>query len=263
MDGGINTLNTNNEPSKFSTSPHFIAYLDILGYKEKVIKDGGVKLAKTIDSTLDSAVDFAKWFLGHSDDVVLDSDIKIKAFSDNILICTEKRWDLLFLMAGFLQHRMIGDGCFIRGALCHSELYFDERFLFGKGIIMAHEIESRIARFPRIILHSSFKKAVSDTERDDIIFDAFTCVAGMLPLYLHDSDGYMFLNYLQMPHEAQESLDKINLADMLAAHRDRVKYNVKDCEERYLSKDLMGKFLWCAQYHNHFCNKNGYENYVI
>ncbi|MCL2842878.1 MAG: hypothetical protein FWE28_05340 [Oscillospiraceae bacterium] len=261
-------MNTNNESSKFIPTPHFIAYLDILGYKEKA-NGGDIKLAETIDSTLDSAKDFAKWFLGRDDE---DLGIAIKAFSDNILICTEKGWDLLFLMVGVLQHHMLDNGYFIRGALCHSDLYFDERFLFGKGIIMAHEIESKIARFPRIILHSSYRSAANAQDdprfdpRDDEainIFDVFSSVAGMLPLYLHDTDGYMFINYLGISHAMPDYAKEHKFEEVLESHRDKILFNIKDCERRCLPQGIMEKFLWCLQYHNRFCSENDYKKHML
>jgi len=187
-----------------------------------------------------------------------------------IHLCTERDWDLLLLMLGILQHYMIDSGYFIRGALCHSELYFDERFLFGKGIIMAHEIESEIAKVPRIILHSSYKDAANaqDDPHDKIIFDAFTAVAGMLPIYLHDADGYMFVNYLGIVQAMQDfaeeyGIERYRIEDTFTQHRDRVIFSIKDCEKRYLPQGVMKKFLWCLQYHNRFCSENDYNEYMI
>ncbi|MCL2567960.1 MAG: hypothetical protein FWE12_00775 [Oscillospiraceae bacterium] len=248
-------MSTNSNSSRFDPTPHFIAYLDILGYKEKA-NAGDVKLAETIDSTLDNVADFVKWFKGREID--MERDIKIKAFSDNILICTETNWDLLFLTVGVLQHRMISNGYFVRGALCHSELYFDERFLFGRGVVMAHKIESEIAKVPRIILHSSYRDAANASvdPPDEILFDVFTAVAGGLPLYLHDVDGYMFLNYLSIAIAMLEDQKQDKINNILADHCDKILHNIKDCEKRCLPQGIMEKFQWCLQYHNRFCREN-------
>ena len=249
-----------NEFSKFNTESYFIAYLDILGYKEKVGK-GDAKLAEIIDDLLNKAEQIAKDAEKHTRYYV--DKIEIKAFSDNIIVCTKKHWDTLFMMVGLFQNYMIENGYFIRGALCYSDLYFGDRFLFGKGIIMAHEIESKLSIYPRILLHSSYKKAVIDLENDDIIFDALTAVAGMLPMYLYDSDGYMFLNYLHIAYVMQEKMDEISLDKMLEVHRTKINYAIRECEERCYSPNVMQKFLWCMEYHNRFCAENGYEKYII
>ena len=255
----MNTLSKNSESSKFKPVPHFIAYLDILGYEEKV-SNGDYKLAEIIDSILNSVMDMAKRHTRH----FINTDIKVKAFSDNILICAEKGWDLLFMIVGYLQSHLIENGYFIRGALCHSELRFDERFVFGQGIIMAHKLESKIAKFPRIILHSSYKKAAnaSPGPYDEMLFDVFTAVAGKLPMYLYDDDGYMFLNYLEGMCQMWVEPEKHSLDDALEYHRGQIIQNIEDCENRCLPRAVMEKYLWCLQYHNRFCRENDYNEYM-
>ena len=240
----MDTLGSSNQESKFIPKPHFIAYIDILGYEEKV-NNGDMKLAKNIDSILDIASDVAKEYLKEylGKHNAKDIGIKIKAFSDNVIMCTEDNWDVLFLIVGFLQSYMIHNGYFVRGAMCHSELHFDERFIFGKGIIKAYKIESNIAKFPRIILHSSYKDAVSSLEKDKIIFDAFTSAAGMLPMYLHDDDGYKFLNYLEIVRTMQMLKAKQDFGDILKSHREQIIYSIAHCEKCSLQPAIMENFF--------------------
>jgi len=247
--------------NKFNTEPYYIAYIDILGYKE-IVKRGDEHLAETIDLFLTEAEQIARdnqKVCGCITDI--NEEIFIKAFADNIIICTKKYWDILFIMVGLLQYFMLKKGYYLRGALCHSNLYFGDKFIFGEGIILAHEIESKIAKYPRIILHSSYMKAVNDQKV--VPFSLLASVAGMLPLYLNDFDGYMYVNYMYIAQFTQLTGYESSIEEMLMFHKEKIERSIKDCEAQCLQKDCMEKFLWCVQYHNRLCSEDGIPQCII
>ena len=241
----------------FKTEPHFIAYLDILGYKDK-IKNGEFKFVKVISEAIQKA-EYLSSLLGE----FTNSEIKIKAFTDNILICSKTNWLSLMKIVGYIQSYLVERNCFIRGALCYSNLYFDDKFLFGKGIVMAHEIESTIAISPRVLVHSTYISNARKSDENNY-FKNFILV---------DSDGYKYLDYLFASNALVEADDAWSSTcylgsngiceEMLKKHKSSITKQIKNCEERYLPKNIMSKFLWSKGYHNYFCDNHGLLDYKI
>lgn len=53
-------------------------------------------------------------------------------------------------------------GMLYRGAAVIGELRHDGAIVFGKGLVEAHRLESKIARYPRIVISSTVMDAISD-----------------------------------------------------------------------------------------------------
>lgn len=47
---------------------------------------------------------------------------------------------------------LLCQGFFVRGAIVRGPLYHDDHMIFGSALVRAFQFESRIARFPRIII---------------------------------------------------------------------------------------------------------------
>ena len=124
---------------------YFIAYFDILGYETK-IRGNNKELLPYIDGIFRA---FRKWLL------ILDNEagckIRMKAFSDNILFCTERDFLTLLLLVSRIQFLLICNfDLFIRGAITYGKLVFRKDFVFGKGLIDVYKLENEVSIFPRI-----------------------------------------------------------------------------------------------------------------
>jgi len=236
--------------NKFEPAPHYIAYLDILGYKEKIGKDGenAAHLAEIIDSHIKRAKRIS---LNEETKEDSQGSIKLKAFSDNILLCTETNWAVLYSLVAVLQGRMIEDGIFIRGSLTYGSLYFDTEFLCGQGIILAHEIESEISIYPRVVVHKTYMDAVDKylkTLNAPLhTKDAFE-YHGAISQVFCDFDGYMVLDYLLSSNQLAPYQDKKN--EITKRHKEEIVKNLQIKKER-----VRQKFLWCKNYHNNFIER--------
>ena len=223
-------------------SDYFIAYIDILGYKNLIKKPGVIELARIINKHIIYARQIAKTYFSEKD---IGSEIKLKAFSDNILLCTKTNWEILLAMVVSLQCKIIQeDGVFIRGVLCHGNLYFDDEFLCGQGILLAHEIESEIAIYPRIIYHKSYFYAANQQDKMRKATNDFEFVSH-LPHAFVDFDSYSVLDYLLIGcHLIKDEEEKRNL---LKRHKDIIIKNLQaDLPER-----VMQKYQWSMNYHDH------------
>ena len=142
---------------------YYIAYVDLLGYKNFFEKhaDRVYDFLKTIQVAIETTKGIV---LKSNSSPILnkyaDMDIKVKIFSDNILLClkTENKQIEIIRLLTFLsliadiQRSFITEyGLFLRGGVTIGEMSFNDDFVFGQGVIDGVEMEAR-AIYPRIIL---------------------------------------------------------------------------------------------------------------
>jgi hypothetical protein len=77
-------------------------------------------------------------------------------------------------------------GCLIRGAITSGSLYHERGVVFGQALIDAYEIESRIAKHPRVV-----------------VADKIAEFAGG-PILFRDDDGLWCLNYMKAAFDCQQ-----------------------------------------------------------
>ena len=282
----------------FEPQGHFIAYFDILGYEHKIKEVGGAsKLAEIINKNILLAQDIASIFNGSEHIRAKEINFKLKAFSDNFILCSENDFLSVLFISTVLQGRLITDNIFVKGALCYGDLYFGKEFVCGEGLIHAYKIESEIAIFPRIIVDDSFSIAAvdevkkstsdrsdlrlqyaknSDMERLDLSFQEIG-----LEAFSTDFDGYTFIDYLKtwhsfyyMPptgktlHPYQEAVARLaneqpldegllELFSVLCQHQRYVEKNLVDYRDQ---RRVLQKYQWCKKYHNNFCRQYNYPD---
>jgi hypothetical protein len=244
---------------------HFIAYLDILGYERKL--EDGDELYKTIQGFIGTFTQLTEG--AYKPHVENYSDIiKMKAFSDNFIICSEWEYAPMLEIIGNLQFALVAKNIFFRGAMCYGDLIFNKDFVYGRGIIDAYKMESEIAIFPRIVIDNSFvtaaaklglpgelKKATFKDMRK--YMNPLTCV--------DDFDNHRFLDYLGVAHgivekkkpKDTEAIDSY-FFEVLSAHKTYIVENLSVKDRR-----VKQKYQWCKYYHNNFCKKHGYSDYLI
>ena len=145
---------------------YYIAYMDILGYKDFFQKypDLISQLLNSIYAAISSTKDcitkvnqseFLRNYTGMS--------ISVKMYSDNILLCVEadktqfeiiKLLTFLSIVADVQREFVANYGLFLRGGVTIGEMSFNDDFVFGQGVIDGVEMEEH-AIYPRIILSKS------------------------------------------------------------------------------------------------------------
>jgi hypothetical protein len=142
--------------------------------------------------------------------------------------------------AALLQLDLIEQGFFVRGGLSLGEIHIHDGLVFGPALVQAHEIESRVAVVPRIVL----SKAAEQAQPGDASFRL-----------LRDGDGCAFIDYLGPLFYMFE-----DPAPSIAAHRDAV----TDClTEHRWNKRRWEKYRWVAEYHNHVAARLGSRELFI
>ena len=145
------------------TKRHYIAYMDILGYSAYIAEnpDKANEYLQTIANAIEKVKrNVAGLSLVGKNGFNADVDIKCKTFSDNILLCMEAtdgpdeiRRIIVFLIsvASIQRGLVIEHNLLMRGGITIGELFINNDFVFGKGLIDAVGLEKK-AENPCIIV---------------------------------------------------------------------------------------------------------------
>lgn len=180
----------------------FVAFLDILGFKELIykIEDEGKESSdfKRVRSVLNFLHEESVESNGQHDLPIYEQkenhilekelgDPRISYISDCVIISTESTFDGFKALCNKLTKfstDIACDGIFMRGAITHGKIYHHGPMLFGSAYQRAYELESKKAVHPRIII-------------DDIVFEELSERDGEFPLNDHaivkDKDAVSYL----------------------------------------------------------------------
>ena len=214
---------------------YYIAYFDILGYKDFFINGG--HNANLLLCAINQIVSQARQYYTTIQESALcgqflQFDLQIKSFSDNFLFCIEVSESLneLNRLAFFLsiiadiQRMCLQDfGLLMRGGITRGNLLFTDDVVFGRGIVDVVTIEQE-ARYPRIVVDASIidtlkkwhaqvkeielkyqkrerenlcdRENIEERQRLFWLFEFVNYILrGLQQLICHDADGVDFLNF--------------------------------------------------------------------
>jgi hypothetical protein len=183
-------------------SQRFIAFVDILGFSEIVrrmsldvdlfwlIRD----VLKQLDEKSRDVQDYrckkrnAKKTdrAGGKVSTARSSDLQMTAFSDcYVLSDVSTPWRVLAAVQSFASH-LLAEGILTRGGIVQGDAYHHDRVLFGPGVIDAYNLESDVAKYPRMIVEERVRRAVWDYHKGK----------WQGRLLKRDADGCWFVNLL-------------------------------------------------------------------
>ena len=192
-------MNTKNEYKRC-----FVAYLDILGFAERVkrSKNNQEEIALLLDSLkICSAFATGSKKITNDEGRARAISIRSRFFSDSmVLFLKENPRNIghLFFIIRYVQDRLWEKGLMIRGAIACGDMYFpgedlENNITLGPGIIKAYELESQISIYPRIIIS---KRLYAYIQRNNISSHPFACKGELVDYIRQDSDGICFLDLL-------------------------------------------------------------------
>jgi hypothetical protein len=263
----MKTCDTQNE-----LSVCFIAYADILGYRERILKCNNDYDALKLE--LDN---FKLKILEHQTlltHMIEGSGGMVSFFSDSVYIHipipseTPESFDdgrpYIFspiVDLAMYQFDLAIKDIFIRGGVSVNYGYLDSSIAFGPGLLDAVECEEA-AEYPRICLTEWAMNPISyyidnHWPGDDHIKN----------FIIHGDDGKYFINYLYTIIEnIEETCDPIpddgkeyplyrnvpHLVDLMRRHKENIESNL----EKKTNIKIYSKFVWLANYHNYFCKRH-------
>lgn len=162
------------------------AFLDVLGFSEMVERDSRGD-PPTYLSTFARVIEAAEERLGLS-------GLSAKMFSDSIVLAgplTPNSVVEVIEAVAQLQISFLGEGILVRGGVAFGKHYEDSRILYSQALVNAYEIESKLARFPRVVIsNDTIDYAWNHTSTDEILRQRIREIVVM------DKDRQYFVDYL-------------------------------------------------------------------
>jgi hypothetical protein len=176
-------------PDEQIYSDRYVAFVDILGFSS-IVRNSvnsprqAAELARTLERLANRTTP-SIFDQGDGD------DFRGQSFSDCIVLsanATPKGLLHLLQTLMFVSLDLMSNGILVRGGVAKGQLHHTDKVVFGPALIDAYALESRIAKFPRILVdrgcHNDFKQIKIDSGVD----------AHLRPSVSLDSDGPPFLD---------------------------------------------------------------------
>lgn len=226
----------------------YCAFLDVLGFSARVrasYKD------KTANALLRQFHAIFKRRVSQLESDVDGSLLYFKSFSDNVLLAhprfshdMEAEFGFILWSISEYQLEMALQGFFIRGGLSVGNLFVDDNSVYGEALIDAHDLESKVAVNPIVVLCNNTMKLV------DQHLEYYR--AGSAPQVrdvLVNADGRYFINYL-----SECILDTDEGKELHASSLRKHKEQIEHALSLYAGQPhVFSKFTWLSAYHNYFC----------
>jgi hypothetical protein len=137
------------------------------------------------------------------------SDLQMTAFSDSYIISeVAPAWHVLAAVHA-LASRFLAEGILTRGGIVRGEAYHHRRVVFGPAVIQAYNLESKVAKYPRILVDDSVRKKVWGYHMGNIWNGQ---------LLKRDRDGCWYINLLSPSNSAWKPLSSIPTAENERIH---------------------------------------------
>jgi len=233
--------------SEFEPNDCFIAYFDILGYKN--IVESGI-YDKTLARIMENVITKFRQYNEQANSISDETQkLYMRIFSDNFIFYTINDWNSLIDIIALMQGQFSFDGVFVRGAMCYGKLFANNEFVFGRGLIDVVALESQ-ATFPRIIIDPSFVNSVYNKEPNN----------NYLSNYMLSDDFVYYVDYIKLYAKACLSHSKADFIWFLSNHKFFITENIKahvNCES------ILKKYIWIKDYHNRYCEQNNLIEFYI
>ncbi|MFN3753834.1 hypothetical protein [Flavobacterium sp.] len=197
-----------------TTDKRFVAFLDILGFKDSVMRNTHDdiyskltsinKVKKTIENSNNNE-SFVEYYF--------DSEVYIVNFSDSIVIFSKNddvyNFEYFLVAVRYLFGKCIDNGIPVKGGVAYGEVSVNksEQIYFGQPIIDAYLLEEDLNHFG-IVLHNSVDKYILDNSESlkDLKYYEKSLFSYKVPLKygkIHHSN----INWFKMLIESKESDD--------------------------------------------------------
>lgn len=160
--------------------PYFVAFLDILGFTEMVRSDVG-------NQSNDYLKKLFKCHQGASHIFGDDPTCSITQFSDSIVVAKPyyaANFESFIQMVANFQRLLLDETFLCRGGIAVNKHFSNGSFTFSAGLIDAYLVESKSARFPRVVV---------SPEVMDLVYPNRQKTS---PLLIEEDDGLFFVDYL-------------------------------------------------------------------
>ena len=210
-----------------------VAFIDLLGVTRKIEKES--------QWALDWVWLFYKTI---TQEIEKHQNVKFKIFSDNILICKEieeanpkQAVVEIFEILDKMEELMFSaDALFMRGAVVVGDLHFGDNFVYGKALVNAYQLESKLAIYPRVIVDKSALELIKGEN---------------LPV-VQDKDGQYFYDYIQFCIAE----NKVDWLRKIKTFKFNILLNISN---NSTSLSVLNKMEWAVNYYNDNCIRHNLD----
>lgn len=212
---------------------HFVAFLDIMGFKSLLLHSSCDDIYPIFDVLHTKSQ--AKLNL---------NGVQIKAYdhiyhtilSDSIIVYIEADIEDAFAalidVCGRLQNSLANrdEPILLRGGISKGDLFYENDIIYGKGLTDAYLLESKLAKYPRIIFSGdTLALGISNAKY------MFTELEGITKSYSQDDDYLYFINYLETRQMKPNDI---------IPYYDRLKGVCKKYLYQEIDHSLREKYIW-------------------
>jgi len=219
---------------KYKTTKSIVAFIDVLGSTEAIMKDADKSLQMMHDAYSEAKDLYQSLF---------DKEGRIKPnakiFSDNIVVSVSREGEsghgafcAVAMISAIIQVQFLKHGFLTRGGIASGSFFVDNMMVWGTALVKAHDLEKNLALYPRIIVDPDL---IGDLKLADP-----KCIFVKCKEWIEqDTDNFFMISYLNK-YLLNKEIFIIKLMGL--AEDNIVKYNsegkLKACQ----------KWLWFSNY---------------
>lgn len=231
-----------------------LAFVDILGFKNMIqqstcnsLEQKRILTAMNIIHSYKELNDF-----GFDGEGLRKYGVQVTTFSDSAIISYPISYDggLFHVLIDLihLQIDLSNLGIFIRGGVSIGLAYHDKYNAFGPAMNDAYMLESKEAKFPRIILTSqTLNSGVAASRNHQNLSD----ISLLKSIIKQDKDGFYYLDYLRQFQELD--YPEYDYYIWLTRIRDHL---INNLNLYYSDTEIYHKYLWMLDYWNDVFNSS-------
>lgn len=236
-----------------TTNNRFVAFFDILGFKELVMRNSHKNIYETLYKIAQERHKLENMSNEHDFDLedFIDSDIYIVNFSDSIIIFSKNddinNFNYFNFIVTYLFSYIIDLGLPVKAGIAHGEISVNKeaQIYFGQPIIDAYLIEEDVNYLGIVAHHSidNYHKDLSNDEKQRLTVDFFTTKTPMKSGMITHINYNWFREYFSinsLPASVENFNQKLNLFNYTVSGSPR-RYidNTKDLFNRAFSEKLI------------------------
>jgi hypothetical protein len=225
-----------------------VTFLDLLGFGQMI--DAGIppdEVLKMLREVRRVAHEDAETKKLVKIEYLCISDCMIRALQlENPRKVTSPELQSELLQLAHMQTELILRGYPVRGAVTHGSVYFKGRTLFGPAYQNAFRIESKVAKFPRIVADKCILTdfvGYPEGNGDSSYADADVEVKSLIRQ--DAADGEWFIDYIKAMESEYDYA--VEYAKFLVAHANFIRRRLV---ENAANSERLPKYKWMENYHN-------------
>lgn len=226
-------LNIPDEPQEAN---YIIAYIDLLGTKEKINQGKGLNVFKNIYNAFLLAGNIMPQMK-----TLNYSEMKAKVFSDNIILAYPvtdplnqndvlSSYKVMISYLGFFLYILLKNDVLFRGAITINKLMINDLIVWGEGLSEVVYLEENVAIYPRIVLSDRLTRFFKDYSFDEHLY----CGELMCAIDFDDCYYYDFIDYEDF--EAADLLLEISFK------------NIREKINKETTPKVLQKYKWFKNY---------------